>query len=380
MRSTIVPGVWFWSRWQPDRSLDFNGFFVESAQGNFVVDPVWPEEATLDTLRSRGVAAIVITNRDHERAAAGIAAATGAAMLASTLDAPLLSITVDGTLVPGDRVHGWRVIGLDGFKTPGEIALYDAERRTAIVGDAIWGTPAGTLTLMPDAKLGDPRRAALSARVFRALQIDHLLVGDGTSLFGNAQAEIGKMLDARDAFVDRVNLFDELKYESSSKDPVPYTAQFADVGRLLGAEKLGYSATILRRGEAFCPLHWHTREEELFVVLSGTPTLRTPRGTAKLRPGDCIAFRTDPGGAHRLENHADEDALVLLIANTDRGDVCYYPDSQKFVVEATGTLVHEHPQLDYYHDELPEVEARIVSPEEELPDDEIDLSWEPSAT
>jgi hypothetical protein len=42
--------------------------------------------------------------------------------------------------------------------------------------------------------------------------------------------------------------------------------------------------------------------------------------------------------------------------------------------------VHEHPQLDYYHDELPEVEARIVSPEEELPDDEIDLSWEPSAT
>jgi uncharacterized cupin superfamily protein len=72
-------------------------------------------------------------------------------------------------------------------------------------------------------------------------------------------------------------------------------------------------------------MHWHTREEELFVVLSGTPTLRTPRGTAKLRPGDCIAFRTDPGGAHRLENHADEDALVLLIANTDRGDVCYYP-------------------------------------------------------
>jgi uncharacterized cupin superfamily protein len=79
--------------------------------------------------------------------------------------------------------------------------------------------------------------------------------------------------------------------------------------------------------------------------------LRTPRGTFDLRAGDLIAFRTEPGGAHRLENHADEDAVVLIIANTDPGDVCYYPDSRKFVVEATGTLVREVPQLDYYDGE-----------------------------
>jgi uncharacterized cupin superfamily protein len=354
MQSTIVPGVWFWSRWQPDRGLDFNGFFVESTQGNFVVDPIDPDDATLENLRARGVAAIVITNRDHERASAKVAEATGAATLASNLDAPLLSKPVHGTLAPGDRVHGWRVLGLEGFKTAGEIALYDASRRAAIIGDAVWGTPAGALTLMPDAKLADPRRAALSARIFRALPIDHLLVGDGASIFGYAQAAIGAMLDARtDAFVDRVNIIDELSYESSSKDPAPFTGEWADVGRLLGAEKLGYGATRLRTGEAFCPLHWHTREEELFVVLAGTPTLRTPRGMAELRAGDCVAFRTEPGGAHRLENHADEDAVVLLIANIDPGDVCYYPDSGKFVVEATGTLVHEQPQLDYFHGELP---------------------------
>jgi uncharacterized cupin superfamily protein len=86
-------------------------------------------------------------------------------------------------------------------------------------------------------------------------------------------------------------------------------------------------------------------------VISGTPVLRTPRGTHDLRAGDLIAFRTGPGGAHRLENHADEDAVVLLVANADPGDVCYYPDSRKFVVEATGTLVREVPQLDYYEGE-----------------------------
>jgi uncharacterized cupin superfamily protein/glyoxylase-like metal-dependent hydrolase (beta-lactamase superfamily II) len=357
MRNTIVPGVWYWSRWKPDRSLDFNGFFVESAQGNFVVDPIEPDDATLESLRSRGVAAIVITNRDHERAAAAVAEATGAAMLASRLDAPLLTIPVDGTIAPGERVHGWRVIGLYGFKTDGEIALYDPSRKAAIVGDAIWGTPAGALTLMPDAKLSDPRRAALSARIFRALNVDHLLVGDGASVFGNARTAISAMLDARsDAFVDRVNIIDEVQYAGSDDDPVPFTALYADVGRLIGAEKLGYNAARLAKGDVFCPLHWHTREEELFVVIAGTPTLQTPRGTTELRPGDVVAFRTDPSGAHRLENRVDEPALVLLVANTDPGDVCYYPDSQKFVIEATGTLVHDHPQLDYFHGELPEVE------------------------
>ena len=40
-----------------------------------------------------------------------------------------------------------------------------------------------------------------------------------------------------------------------------------------------------------------------------------------------------------------------MIASADPGDVCFYPDSQKFVVEATGTLVRDHPQLDYFDGE-----------------------------
>jgi uncharacterized cupin superfamily protein len=160
------------------------------------------------------------------------------------------------------------------------------------------------------------------------------------------------MLDARDGvFVNRVNLFDELPYANSPDDPVPFTAKWFDPGRLIGAEKLGYGATRLAKGEVFCPYHWHTREEELFVVMRGTPTLRTPRGTFVLRPGDCVAFATNASGAHTISNDADEEALVLLIANTDPGDVCFYPDSNKFVVEATGTLVRDRPQLDYFDGE-----------------------------
>src|ERR1700676_4721950 len=91
MRQTVVSGVSSWSRWQPARGVDFNPFFVETSEGNLVVDPLEPDDETLAELVSRGVAAVLVTNRDHERASARVAQATGAPVLASALDAPLLA-------------------------------------------------------------------------------------------------------------------------------------------------------------------------------------------------------------------------------------------------------------------------------------------------
>lgn len=352
MRKTVVPGVWSWSRWQPDRDLDFNGFFAEGAEGNLVVDPVEPDEATLAALRERGVAAVLVTNRDHERAAAAVVAATGARVIASALDAPLLTQHVDRTVMPGDVVHGWTVIGLDGFKTPGEIALYDPARRTAIVGDALWGTPAGALTLMPDAKLADPVRATLSVRALRALHLDHLLVGDGACVFGGAHAALGAAIDARPGVLtNRVNLH-ELEYVPCVM-PRPFGSRDAELGWLLGAEKLGSIAIKLAPGQVSCPYHWHTADEELYVVLSGTPTLRTPKGTFALRAGDVVAFPTGPAGAHRLQNDSADEAHLLVIANDDEAsDSCLYPDSRKHHVGGASLRAYDEPALDYFAGEI----------------------------
>ncbi len=349
MRQTVVSGVWSWSRWQPDRGLDFNAFFIETSEGNLVVDPLEPDDETLAELISRGVAAVVVTNRDHERATASVAQATGAQVIASSLDAPLLAHAVGRTVEPGDVVHGWRVLGFDGLKTAGEIALVDRARKAAIVGDSLWGKPAGALTIMP--KVADPDRAALSLRALRAAHVEHLLVGDGACIFGNAYEVIGAALGARDGVLaGRVNL-DEVAYMQFAADPPPYGGAMAELGWLLGARRLSYAAGRLRRGEHYCPYHWHTAEEELFVVVSGTPMLRTPAGTFALRPGDVVAFGTDARGAHRLWNEAAEDAVVLMVANADPADVCFYPDSEKLMVEATGTIVHDRPGLDYFDGE-----------------------------
>jgi uncharacterized cupin superfamily protein len=331
----------------------FNAWFVEGEGGNMVVDPLEPDADDLAFVDARGLAAVVVTNRDHERAAAAFAQRYGVPVVAALPDAGEMTVAVSRTIAGGETIFGWRAIALDGFKTAGEFALFDPATQSAITGDALWGVPAGAVRLMPDEKLADPARAALSIRSLLALDVRHLLVGDGMPVFQRGWDALNELLDARGGvLVRRVNL-DELHYRRRS-GPGAYACDDAEIGLLIGAQKLGYRVARLAAGEAFCPYHWHVVEEEAFVVWEGTPTLRTPQGAFALRRGDVVAFRTGAAGAHRLHNDGAEPCTVLMFANTGGGfEACFYPDSRKVLVDAGDdrTLVRAEPRLDYYDGE-----------------------------
>jgi uncharacterized cupin superfamily protein len=352
VQPTAIDGIAMWSRWQADRNLHFNSYFVRGHDENLLVDPLMLDDADVEHIRAAGGAAwIVVTNRDHERAARAAAETFGARVAASRPDADEMSVRPQRILCDGDAIGATTVIALDGFKTPGEFALYVPPSRTLIVGDALWGDPAGSLRMMPDEKLGDPKRAARSLCKLRATHPRHVLVGDGMPIFERAYDAIGDYLETRAG--DRVNVvnIDELPFRFSP-GPENYNADLAEIGFGLGAEKLGYRATRLNPGDAFCPTHWHTAEEELFIVWDGEPTIEGPRESTLLRRGDFVAFPARESGAHKLVNRSDAPATVVLIANTNPYDVCFYPDSKKLLVEATDTLVRSEPILDYYEGEV----------------------------
>jgi uncharacterized cupin superfamily protein len=325
VQQTSIAGVAMWSRWQADRSLHFNSYFVQAGE-NLLVDPLPLDQADAEQILScGGVTWIVITNRDHERDAGAAAERFGASVAASEPDASAMSIRAGRILSDGDAIGPARVIALEGLKSVGEFALYLPSDQTVIVGDALWGDPAGSVRMMADEKLIDPKLAARSLCKLRAVHPRHLLVGDGTPIFERAYEAITACLESRvDAWVNVVNL-DELTFRPSS-GPEPYRADLAEIGFRLGAEKLGYRATRLDPGTEFCPTHWHTAEEELFIVWEGTPTIESPHGSTQLRRGDLIAFPTRPFGAHKLVNRSDAPVTVILIANTNPYDVCFYPD------------------------------------------------------
>ncbi|MGR4066207.1 MAG: cupin domain-containing protein [Vulcanimicrobiaceae bacterium] len=352
MQETVIDGLSMWSVWQPDRNLYFNSFFVRGDGGNLVIDPLPLDESSTEEMVRRGVAWIVITNRDHERSARTLSAATGAKIAASRAEAPLLGGAVDRALESGELICGARVIPLDGLKTPGEIALWFVSTRTLVVGDALWGDPAGSLRLMPDGKLADPARAVTSMRRLRMVYPSNLLVGDGTCLFGNAYEALGRCLDSRSgALAARINL-DELFWLTGEDGPERYRGcSDAEVGFAIGAQRLGYRMARVPAGRWWCPNHWHSAEEELFIVVEGAPTLQTPNGSFLLRRGDFVAFPVGPGGAHKLVNDSNADALLLMISNVSRDDVCYYPDSQKLLIEQRDLIVRDGPALDYFEGE-----------------------------
>ncbi len=352
MQRTIVPGVSMWSVWQPERNLFFNSFFIATPEGNLAIDPLVRgpgDDAEMSVLG--GVAWVVVTNRDHERDARACAAHFGAKLVTSAVEAPLLSAPVDRELAPGETFAGARMIAFDGVKTPGEFALYFERLRAVVVGDALWGDPAGSVRLMPDDKLIDPARAVLSLRSIVAFGPEHLLLGDGQSIFTNARAVLQDALELRgDAYVNRINR-DEVPWRDWPDEPKGYGGQTLEIGDFVGAEKLGYRISRIPPGHANCPLHWHGAEEELFVVLSGGATLVSDRGDVELRSGDYITFRTRPSGAHKIVNRTSEPCEILMIASVDENDVCYYPDSQKLLVEKSDTLVRDRPQLSYWDGE-----------------------------
>jgi uncharacterized cupin superfamily protein len=97
------------------------------------------------------------------------------------------------------------------------------------------------------------------------------------------------------------------------------------LGAAAGAAELGATLYELPAGSAISPYHLHYGNEELLVVLSGRPLLRTPDGTRRLEPGAVVSFPRGPDGAHRVANpDGGEPARVLLVSTMNVPDVAVH--------------------------------------------------------
>ena len=70
--------------------------------------------------------------------------------------------------------------------------------------------------------------------------------------------------------------------------------------------------------------------EEVFYIISGTGTLKTPDGDKTVTEGDVIVFPANPNGAHRLTNTSDEVLVYLDIDTASSPEVVLYPDKGDF--------------------------------------------------
>jgi uncharacterized cupin superfamily protein len=121
----------------------------------------------------------------------------------------------------------------------------------------------------------------------------------------------------------------------------------------LGAEQLGASLYEVPPRTAFWPYHFHHGNEELLIVLAGTPTLREPVGERTLEPGDCVLFSRGPDGSHTLRNDSGEPARFVMFSTLIWPEIVTYPDSGKVGPRSEWTRLNfkEETAVDYWEGE-----------------------------
>jgi uncharacterized cupin superfamily protein len=134
----------------------------------------------------------------------------------------------------------------------------------------------------------------------------------------------------------------------AEQDRPPFTWRRSRVGRQAGAERLGASLFELPPGCSTFPLHVHHANEEMLLVVAGTPTLRTLEGERELAPGELVAFPAGDRGGHRIDNRSDAPVRVLMVSTMNAPEVNTYPDSGKVWVRdyPPGGEPGDEPSLD----------------------------------
>jgi uncharacterized cupin superfamily protein len=126
------------------------------------------------------------------------------------------------------------------------------------------------------------------------------------------------------------NIYDP-SFEEDER-PEGFRSRRARIGYELGSELIGASLFEVPAGEAAYPYHFHYADEELLVVISGRPSLRTPEGVRELAEGEVVHFPLGEEGAHQIVNRSGETATFLAISSSGRPDVVVYPDADKIGV------------------------------------------------
>ncbi len=188
-----------WSEFNQERNLDFHSIFWVREEGNVLIDPLPLSEHDQEHLQSLGGASIiVITNSDHCRDAANIAAQTEAIIIGPSGEQDNFPIACNRWISDDEEiVPGLNAYELEGSKTIGELALV-LEKNTLITGDLIRSHIAGELCLLPEAKLTNPDLALQSViRLTNLSAIDTVLTGDGWPVFKYGNAALKHLIDLK---------------------------------------------------------------------------------------------------------------------------------------------------------------------------------------
>jgi uncharacterized cupin superfamily protein len=123
------------------------------------------------------------------------------------------------------------------------------------------------------------------------------------------------------------------------------------LSKIVKSKHLVFEITSLDPDTFSCPYHFHYNAEEMFIILSGSATLRTHNEFKIVNEGDIIFFEMGLTGAHQLYNHTNTPCRYLDLRTSVGLDLCEYPDSNKVNIIPYRKIYETSNKVDYYKNE-----------------------------
>ena len=110
--------------------------------------------------------------------------------------------------------------------------------------------------------------------------------------------------------------------------------EIRDPARKLGSSHCGLRVYRLAPGMQSTRLHRHLLQEEMFLILSGSGTLRHGDRKVPVKAGDFILYPAGDPAAHTFVNTGTEPMEYIATGNRVAYEVCEYPEDGTVYVEA----------------------------------------------
>jgi uncharacterized cupin superfamily protein len=112
-----------------------------------------------------------------------------------------------------------------------------------------------------------------------------------------------------------------------------------DLGDAIESDRIGVGLLKLQPGGRSSPVHCELAEEEIFVVLEGSGTLRLGGEEHPVRAGHAVSRRPGTGMAHSFV--AGDGGLTELTYGTcEPNDITYYPDAGEVRLRGVGVTLN----------------------------------------
>jgi uncharacterized cupin superfamily protein len=150
--------------------------------------------------------------------------------------------------------------------------------------------------------------------------------------------------------------FNDVPLKQEKRQPL-YDAMGARLAAGTAARKLGASVDVLQPGMRGCPYHLHHAQEEMFIVIEGSGTMRVAGEMLALKVGDVVFIPPGADYPHQVINTSDRPLKYLSISTKDQPEIVEYPDSGKFFASAKtdasefGRINRLETDLDYWDGE-----------------------------